>query len=126
MKYSAITEDITVSVLPVYLDRKSSPIERRFVFAYHVRIENGGFDEVQLLRRHWRIVDASGHAEHVEGEGVVGRQPILAPGEVHEYESFCVLKTFEGFMEGTYTMERENGSRFRVTVPRFDLAAGLN
>ena len=124
--YIATTEDITVTVRPVYLDGQSDVLNKRFVFGYFVRIENRGTGEVQLLRRHWQISDGTGRIQEVEGEGVVGKTPVIAPGESHEYNSFCIIETFEGAMEGTYTMEREYGSRFKVVIPRFDLRAAAN
>ncbi|QXD15078.1 Co2+/Mg2+ efflux protein ApaG [Rhodocaloribacter litoris] len=124
--YVAITDDIVVTVRPVYLDGRSDLMARKFVFGYLVRIENRGVDDVQLLRRHWIIRDARGHVQEVEGRGVVGKQPVISPGAAHEYNSFCVLETFEGSMEGTYLMERASGERFRVTIPRFDLRAAAN
>ena len=124
--YDATTEAVTVTVRPVYLDEQSDPVARRFVFAYFVRIENGGTGEVQLRRRHWLIRDGSGRVQEVEGAGVVGQEPVLAPGEAHEYHSFCVLETFEGTMEGTYLMQRENGARFRAQIPLFHLRARAN
>jgi len=126
VSYDATTDAVTVTVRPVYLDDKSDPIVRRFVFAYHVRIENHGDGEVQLLRRRWRIVDADGRVQDIEGAGVVGRQPTIPPGAAHEYHSYCVLPTFTGTMEGTYLMEREDGQRFRATIPRFHLRALAN
>lgn len=124
--YVATTDGITITVRPVYLDGKSDLMQRRFVFGYFVRIQNQTDADVQLLRRHWRIYDAEGHVQEVEGEGVIGQQPILAPGQAHEYNSYCVLKTFEGSMEGTYLMERARGERFRVTIPLFFLRALAN
>lgn len=124
--YTATTEDITVSVRPVYLDGQSSQIERKFVFAYFIRIENRSRESVQLLRRHWYIASSDGEVQEVEGEGVVGRQPVIPPGGAHEYNSFCILRTFEGSMEGTYLMEREGGEQFNVTIPRFALRASAN
>lgn len=124
--YLAITDDIAVTVRPVYLDGQSDVLARRFVFGYFVRIENRGTDDVQLLRRHWTISDANGRVQEVEGEGVVGATPIIAPGESHEYNSFCTIESFEGTMEGTYLMERAHGMRFRVAIPRFDLRAAAN
>lgn len=124
--YVAVTDDITVTVRPVYLDGQSDVIARRFVFGYFVRIENRGLEDVQLLRRHWQIRDAQGHLQEVEGEGVVGQTPVIAPGAYHEYNSFCIIETFEGSMEGTYLMEKGHGSRFRVVIPRFDLRAAAN
>ena len=126
VSYEATTETVTVSVRPRYLDDRSDPLARRFVFAYDVRIENRGDAEVQLLRRRWTIRDADGKTQEVEGAGVVGRQPVIAPGEAHAYHSFCVLPTFAGTMEGSYQMERANGSRFRAQIPRFHLAARTN
>ena len=125
-KFVATTEDITVTVRPVYLDGQSDMIQKKFVFAYFIRIENNGRESVQLLRRHWTINHSSGKVEEVDGEGVVGKQPLLAPGEVHEYNSYCVLETFEGSMEGTYLMRRFNGEKFKVTIPRFILRAAAN
>ena len=126
VSYDATTETVTVSVRPVYLDDKSDAVERRFVFAYFVSVTNHGPDEVQLLRRRWIITDAGGSVQEVEGEGVVGRTPTILPGETHEYHSFCVLRTFEGSMEGTYLMQREDGARFRAQIPRFHLRALAN
>lgn len=124
--YDATTEHVTVTVRPVYLDEQSDPMVRRFVFAYFVRIENGGYEEVQLLRRHWTIRDGAGKVQEVEGAGVVGKQPVIAAGDAHEYHSFCVLETFEGTMEGSYLLQRENGARFRAQIPLFHLRARAN
>ena len=124
--YTETTENITVFVQPMYLDGQSDIMAKRFVFAYFVRIENNGPDEVQLLRRHWFIRDSTGESKEVEGEGVVGRQPLIEPGNAHEYNSYCVLETFEGTMEGTYLMLRPNGETFRVSIPRFVLRAAAN
>ncbi len=124
--YVATTEDITVTVRPVYLDGQSDVLNKRFVFGYFVRIENLGSSNVQLLRRHWHIRDSTGRVQEVEGEGVVGKTPTIGPGESHEYNSFCIIETFEGAMEGTYLMEREHGDRFTVSIPKFDLRAAAN
>ncbi|MCK5572313.1 MAG: Co2+/Mg2+ efflux protein ApaG [Bacteroidetes bacterium] len=124
--YVATTEDITVIVQPVYLDGQSDVLARRFVFAYFVRIENNGIDDVQLLRRQWFIRDSLGDVKEVEGEGVVGKQPLIPPGDAHEYNSYCILETFEGAMDGTYLMMRSNGEAFRVAIPRFTLRAAAN
>ena len=126
ISYAATTEAVEVSVRPVYLDAKSDAVERRFVFAYFVRIENHGDAPVRLLRRRWAITDARGVTEDVEGPGVVGQQPTIAPGEAHAYHSFCVLQTFDGSMAGTYLMERPDGERFRARIPRFHLRAMAN
>ena len=124
--YDATTEYITVSVRPVYLDGQSDVLAKKMVFAYFVRIENHGAGEVQLLRRHWVITDGLGAVQEVEGEGVIGQKPVIVPGGVHVYNSYCVLPTFEGTMEGTYLMQRESGERFRAQIPRFDLRAMAN
>lgn len=124
--YEATTASIKVTVRPVYLDAQSDILAGRFVFGYFVRIENHGDEEVQLLRRHWIITDAAGKVEEVEGEGVIGLQPVIAPGAEHTYSSYSVLATFEGTMEGTYLMQRPNGERFRVSIPLFHLAAAVN
>ena len=124
--YIATTESITVSVRPIYLDGQSDPMARKFVFAYYVRIWNEGTEDVQLLRRHWVIRDSRGDVKEVDGEGVVGRQPKIAVGEAHEYSSFCVLETFEGSMEGSYTMQREGGDELTVVIPKFTLRAAAN
>lgn len=125
-KFIATTEDITVSVRPVYLDGQSDMIQKKFVFAYFIRIENNSKGKVQLLRRHWMISHSSGKVEEVDGEGVIGKQPVLAPGQVHEYNSFCVLESFEGTMEGSYLMRRSTGETFKVIIPRFVLRAAAN
>ncbi len=124
--YVATTEGITITVRPVYLDQESDFLSNRFVFAYFIRIENNSLEEVQLLKRRWLIKEVNGRIQEVEGDGVVGEQPILKPGASHEYNSFCVLATFEGSMEGSYLMERTDGGRFRVTIPQFLLRAAAN
>jgi ApaG protein len=124
--YEATTESITVIVRPVFLDQPSDFVGGRFVFGYLVRIQNDGLEEVQLLRRHWYIGDETGRVREVEGEGVIGEKPVIGPGAFHEYSSYCVLSSFEGWMEGTYLMERASGERFRAVIPRFDLRAGAN
>lgn len=124
--FTAITESIRVTVRPVYLDGQSDVVNGRFVFGYYVSIENKGLDTIQLLRRHWFIYDESGKVQEVEGGGVVGKQPTIEPGSTHEYNSYCVIETFSGSMEGYYLMERTGGERFQVTIPRFNLSAAAN
>jgi ApaG protein len=126
VSYAATTETVTVTVRPVYLDEQSDYFTRRFVFAYFIRIENHGSEEVQLLRRHWLIRDSDGRLSEVEGEGVVGVQPVIPPGEAHEYSSYCILETFEGTMEGTFLMQKPNGGRLRAQIPLFHLRASAN
>ena len=124
--YVATTEEITVIVRPVYIDRDSDYFEKRFVFGYFVRIENMGDVAVRLLRRFWRIEEAGGRLQEVDGMGVIGKQPLIEPGKEHTYSSYCVLQTFEGTMQGHYTMERPGGEQFRVAIPKFDLRAMAN
>jgi len=124
--YAAVTHDIKVTVRPVYLDGQSEALSRKFVFAYFIRIENLGADSVQLLRRHWIIKHSSGKTEEVEGEGVIGKQPMINPGHSHEYNSYCILETMEGSMEGNYLMQRSNGEQFSVIIPLFSLRALVN
>ncbi len=120
-QFAATTRDITVVVTPVFLEEQSSPDSRHFVWAYHVRIENGGEQTVQLVTRHWRITDAYGHVHEVRGEGVVGKQPVLKPGEAFEYASGTPLGTPFGLMNGTYQMVSEAGEHFDVEIPAFSL-----
>ena len=124
--YTAITEDIEVTVRPVYLDAQSNVLERKFVFAYFITIGNQSRFAVQLLRRHWIIRHGNGRLEEVEGEGVIGKQPVIPPGGEHDYNSFCILETLEGSMEGTYLMKREDGVEFKVAIPKFTLRAMAN
>ncbi len=126
MSFSKTTEHITVTVRPLYLEAESNVFSHKFVFVYFIRIENNGKDTVQLLRRHWIITHDTGKVEEVEGEGVIGKQPVVSPGKFHEYNSFCILESLEGFMEGTYTMKRGNGEIFKVNIPRFMLKAMAN
>ena len=124
--YTATTENITVTVQPVFMDGQSNPLAHRFVFAYFVRIENRSDQEVQLLHRHWLITDGNAEIQEVRGDGVVGQQPRIAPGATHEYNSFSILETFEGSMEGSYRMVRPSGEEFDVAIPRFTLRAAAN
>jgi ApaG protein len=120
--YYAITDGVRVTVRPRFSAQHSEPAEPRFVFIYRIRIENVGDRTAQLLRRQWHIHDDAEGDTEVEGEGVIGEQPVLAPGDVHEYESFCVLRGPSGSMEGSYTFESV-GRQFPVRVPKFDLRA---
>ncbi len=126
MTYTETTEGITVTVHPVYLDGQSDIMKKKIVFAYFIRIENKSEETVQLLRRHWIITDGKGNVEEVEGEGVVGKQPVIAPGDAHEYSSYSIISTMEGSMEGTYLMRRQGGVLFRAQIPQFALRAAAN
>lgn len=117
------THDIRVSVDIFYQDQYSQPENDKFFFAYKVRIENNSDETVQLLSRRWQIFDSNNISRKVEGEGVVGEQPILHPGDAHEYVSWCHLKTEIGKMEGSYLMEKDDYQRFRVRIPAFNLVA---
>jgi ApaG protein len=121
MPYSETTRSITVTVEPTYLEDQSSPAENRFVWAYHVRIENNGPETVQLRRRNWRITDGHGRTQEVAGPGVVGEQPVLAPGQSFEYTSGTPLNTPSGIMVGSYEMETRQGESFRIAIPAFSL-----
>ncbi|MCU0353437.1 MAG: Co2+/Mg2+ efflux protein ApaG [Cytophagales bacterium] len=121
-----ITEGVKVTVATEYQAEYSSPVQDHFVFTYKIVIENCSEYTVQLLRRHWHIHDSNGVIREVEGEGVIGLQPVLEPGEVHEYVSGCNLKTSMGKMYGTYLMERiVDGKQFRVRIPEFTMTAAF-
>ena len=119
--YSATTRAITVTVQPTYLEDQSEPQAGRFVWAYQIRINNGGNRTVQLLHRYWEITDGIGRRQEVHGTGVVGEQPVLKPGQTYEYTSGTPLPTPSGIMVGTYQMEAEDGERFDIAVPAFSL-----
>ena len=119
--YHRITHGIRVTVRPSYLALQSRPEAGQWVFAYRVRIENVGEQPAQLLTRRWTIHDSIGVDSEVEGEGVVGEQPLLHPGRVHEYRSFCVLRSPRGRMVGEYRFVRPDGERFTAAIPEFQL-----
>ena len=117
-----ITKGIRISVIPTYRAEQSSPTEHKYIFSYEIIIENRSANVVQLLRRHWLIFDSVGSHNEVEGEGVVGAQPILKPGEKFKYQSWCSLISEVGKMHGTFLMERKDtGEQFRVHIPEFHL-----
>ncbi|WP_291399766.1 Co2+/Mg2+ efflux protein ApaG [Daejeonella sp.] len=119
-----ITEGVKVSVETIYQPEYSNPVNEHFMFAYRVKIENMGDYTVQLMSRKWSIFDSNGTKRQVEGEGVVGQQPIIEPGENHEYVSGCNLKTDIGTMKGSYEMIRVvDGQKFQVKIPEFQLIA---
>lgn len=123
--YYRITTGIRITVRPAYLPGQSRPTLGHFVFSYVVRIENVGDAPATLRARCWRIHDSVGLGEdhEVKGDGVVGEQPRIEPGLVHEYQSYCILKSPSGFMEGHYDFVRDDGSTFVGYIPRFDLDA---
>jgi ApaG protein len=118
----AVTRGIRVRVESRYVAERSAPREAYYFFAYHIRISNESDERVQLVSRRWTITDADGHAEEVHGPGVVGEQPLLAPGESFEYTSFCPLPTPIGSMHGTYQMVPDGGARFDAEIAPFSLA----
>jgi len=119
--YRAVTRQIEVTVEPNFMPERSSVDKREFFWSYTIVITNKGAETVQLQRRHWIITDATGHQENVRGEGVVGEQPVLAPGERFEYTSGVPLRTASGIMTGRYQMVSENGEQFEIEVPTFSL-----
>ena len=123
---SAITKGIQVSVETTYQPDFSNPQQHHYVFTYKVRIENKSNHTVQLLRRRWEIYDATESRKIVEGDGVVGQQPILEPGESHTYVSGCNLKSGIGKMRGSFTLEKlRDGQLWEVVIPEFQLIATL-
>lgn len=121
--FFAETDDIIVRVSVSFLPEQSEPDRGRWFWAYHVRIENEGSRPVQLLTRAWQITDGRGTVHHVEGEGVVGEQPVVHPGKSYDYVSGCPLATPTGVMEGYYNMVDGDGRTLRVAIPRFALVA---
>lgn len=119
----AVTNFIRVEVMSRHSPENSRPLQGEWVFQYTVRITNQGSETVQLLSRHWIITDALDHTEEVKGPGVVGEQPVLAPGQSFRYSSWCPLKTPTGMMRGTYQMVRGGGSRFDIEIAPFALTA---
>lgn len=119
-----ITQGVKVTVETEYQSSYSSPSQYHYVFTYRITIENQSDFTIQLLRRHWHIHDAGFSIREVEGEGVVGQQPVLEPGQTHQYVSGCNLKSGIGKMVGTYQMERVvDGNKFQVNVPEFTMVA---
>src|ERR1700683_1630790 len=122
----AVTNGIRVEVLSLYSPTNSRPQQGAWVFQYMVRITNQGSETVKLVSRHWIITDALEHVDEVKGPGVVGEQPVLAPGESFKYSSWCPLKTPTGVMRGTYQMVRAGGEKFDIDIAPFALKARYN
>lgn len=120
---SATTDGITVRVSTNFLEEQSQPDAGRWFWSYHIRIENHSDEAVQLITRHWKITDGGGNISHVDGDGVVGEQPVLEPGEAHDYVSGCPLGTAFGSMEGHFRFVRADASSFLAEIPRFELNA---
>jgi ApaG protein len=117
--YERSTRGIRVAVKPAFLDDQSDPEEPRYLWSYTVTIENKGAETVQLLSRYWHITDGAGRVQEVRGPGVVGAQPVLAPGQTFQYTSGCPLKTASGFMMGKYQMRAASGEAFEADIPAF-------
>jgi ApaG protein len=119
---SATTNGITVKVITEYLADESAPLFNRYFFSYQISIENGSDQTVQLKSRHWHIIDGIGGVREVEGEGVVGQQPMIEPGRGFQYNSFCLLNTPIGRMYGVYHMVKTlTNEAFQVDIPEFRL-----
>lgn len=121
MTYSTITHHVKVSATPEYIAEESSPKNNQFVWNYHIHIENLGDEQVQLINRHWIIINAIGQIQEVKGQGVVGVQPTLNPNEGFEYSSNTQLNTPTGLMMGKYEMVTEGGATIEVDIPPFSL-----
>ncbi len=120
--YTSTTRDILVSVRSFFLADQSKPAEGKFFWAYQVRIENQGAETVQLMRRSWKIIDGRGRIQQVQGDGVIGKQPTLGPGQAFEYTSGTPLDTPSGIMQGAYHMVvPDTGEDFDVGIPAFSL-----
>ena len=122
MMSDTTTRGIRIQIESMYVDERSEPQAGYYFFAYHVRVSNVGHETAQLLSREWFITDSDGNVEHVQGPGVVGEQPTLAPEEAFEYTSFCPLRTSVGSMHGAYTMRTEGGEMFEAEIAPFTLA----
>ena len=122
----ATTRDISVRVAVSFLAEQSDPAADRWFWSYHVRIENRSDRAVQLLSRSWRIVDGRGAVHDVQGEGVVGEMPLIAPGGSFDYVSGCPLDTPSGMMSGSYHMVDEDGTAFDIAIPRFQLVSSVH
>ena len=119
--YEAVTRGIRIRVTPQFLEQESVPAEGRYLWAYTIDISNESSETVQLRSRRWRITDQRGRTQQVEGPGVVGQTPVLAPGGSFRYTSGCPLQTPSGIMVGTYQMTSAAGERFDVDIPAFSL-----
>jgi len=118
----AVTRNVRVSVSAEYSPERSNPADTQWFFLYTITIANEGEAPVQLVTRHWIITDGAGHVEEVRGEGVVGQQPTLAPGETFTYTSGCPLSTPFGLMQGTYQLTTKDGETFDATIAPFTLS----
>ena len=120
---TTMSQQINVDVDTLYIESESSPVNSQYVFAYTITITNTGTEAAKLVTRHWVITDANGHVEEVRGDGVVGEQPHLKPGEGFQYTSGAVLKTPIGTMSGSYQMVTDGGNNFDAEIPEFILSS---
>lgn len=118
-----MSQNINIDIDTLYIESESSPEDSQYVFAYTITITNSGTEAAKLMTRHWIITDANGHIEEVRGDGVVGEQPYLKPGEGFQYTSGAVLKTPVGTMSGSYQMLTDDGSNFDAEIPEFILSS---
>lgn len=121
-RYSLTTNQIQIEVLPAYDSAHSMPRLSKYVFSYQIEIKNNGDETIQIMRRAWVITDALNNIEYVEGEGVVGEQPVIEPGESYSYTSFCSLKTSFGVMKGNYFAVTSSGMPIKIVIPEFILS----
>ncbi len=121
--YAETTAGVTVRVMVNFLPEQSDTRNERWFWAYQIRLENGRDDAVQLETRHWQIFDGHGGVHYVDGDGVIGEQPMIAPGKAYDYVSGCPLNTPSGAMVGHYRMIDSSGERFDIAIPRFPLQA---
>jgi len=119
--FKATTHGVSVTVMPVYIDERSNPAASQYFWAYRVVIENNSDKTVQLMTRYWHITDSNGHVEEVNGDGVIGEQPTLNPGQNFSYTSGCPLSTASGIMVGHYMMQDEKGKMLKIEIPAFPL-----
>lgn len=121
---SKISEGVTITVETFYQPEYSNPLASEYMFAYRISIENNNTFPVKLLHRYWNIFDSNGSYKEINGEGVVGVQPVIQPGDQYQYVSGCNLKTEMGRMEGNYTMENiHNKKQFQANIPAFEMIA---
>lgn len=125
MIFTEITHDVRVIVKPVFIEQESDLVAGKYAFTYFITIENMGLEPVQLMRRQWYIADSNGENHEVSGDGVIGKQPVIEPGKAHNYNSYCVLKSYQGSMEGFYEMKKLDGTMIKVVIPRFLLKSHL-
>jgi ApaG protein len=119
--YKAVTREIEVSVVPIFLPEESEPAKGKYVWAYTIEIVNKGTITVQLKSRYWHITDGQGRVQEVRGPGVIGKEPVLRPGQQFRYTSGCPLTTPDGIMVGAYEMQSETGESFNIDIPAFPL-----